>query len=958
MAKKTRGKGEGSLTQDSRGYWRVRIELPADRDGNRRRKEIRRKSKSEAIAEMRELKKELAKTGDLATSSVKLEDWSKDIADIANKHITLIKQLLSDADSSHRAAFDDFIEGLQQNLNPEIDEEQGIEMLAQHLVTKPVFDAMFKDSNFTEHNPVSVAMQKILEQLDEHSAFENERTGLEKFYESVRARVKDIDNADAKQQIILELYDNFFRNAFPRVADRLGIVFTPVPVVDYILRSADAALRLEFGKSLSDQGVSILEPFVGTGTFVTRLLQSGLIKPEDLHRKYTQELFANEIVLLSYYIAAINIETVYAEQAKKLGVESGEYAPFDGIALADTFQLNEDDGKMDSNGFFPENHERVTRQKNQDIRVIVMNPPYSAGQESANDNNQNQKYPVLDATIESSYVKESSGANKNSLYDSYIRGIRWASNRIAKDGVIAFVSNGSFIDGNAADGIRKTFGTEFSRIFVYNLRGGIRGKSGDLARKEGKNVFPIMTPVAIVILIKNSEYAGQAEIHYCDIGDYLTREQKLDALVTEQSIENTSWEIITPNEHGDWINLRDEEYETYQPIGDRATKGKPNTVGVFENYSRGLETGRDSWAYNYSNVSVEFNVRKMINFYNSQIGLEEVSLDSTEISWSRGLLNDLKREKKMSFDKSCVVNSVYRPFAKQKVYFATGIVTYMNQLPKMFPSPRLQNKAIMIPAGPSAKSFSALMVDEVPALTQNGGNQIFSLYTYRAMKPEADLLSLVSESVSSDGFEREDNITDSTLKSYRATYNEEKISKEDIFFYVYGLLHSADYKARYSNDLTKMLPRIPKVKDFWKFSSAGRNLSDLHLNYESVDPYPLEEEVNKTVADEYAMYAVHKLTFLGRKDRSGLVYNQNITLRGIPENTFDYQVNGKSALEWLIDRYQVTVHKDSQIRNDPNDYSREVGNPRYIIDLIKRIVTVSLETNRIVNALPTIDIIE
>lgn len=547
-------------------------------------------------------------------------DWSKDIADIANKHITLIKQLLQESDSTHRAAFDDFIEGLQQNLNPEIDEEQGIEMLAQHLVTKPVFDAMFKDSNFTEHNPVSVAMQKILEQLDENSAFENERTGLEKFYESVRARVKDIDNADAKQQIILELYDNFFRNAFPRVADRLGIVFTPVPVVDYILRSADAALRLEFGKSLSDEGVSILEPFVGTGTFMTRLLQSGLIQPEDLHRKYTQELFANEIVLLSYYIAAINIETVYAEQAMKQGVESDEYVPFDGIALTDTFQLNEDDGKMESNGFFPENHERVARQKNQDIRVIVMNPPYSAGQASANDNNQNQKYPALDASIADTYARQSTATLKNSLYDSYIRGIRWASNRITKDGVIAFVSNGSFIDGNTADGIRKTFVNEFSRIFIYNLRGNQR-TSGEQSRKEGGKVFGSgsRTQVAIAVLIKNSSHIGPADIQYRDIGDYLTREEKLDILSTEMSLEGTDWQTITPNAHGDWINHRDEKYDTYQPIGDKATKGKQNTSGVFENYSSGLATSRDAWVINFSSEKMWKNVHLLCRNYQSEL---------------------------------------------------------------------------------------------------------------------------------------------------------------------------------------------------------------------------------------------------------------------------------------------------------------------------------------------------
>ena len=886
-------------------------------------------------------------------------DWSKDIADIANKHITLIKQLLSDADSSHRAAFDEFIEGLQQNLNPEIDEEQGIEMLAQHLVTKPVFDAMFKDSNFTEHNPVSVAMQKILEQLDENSAFENERTGLEKFYESVRARVKDIDNADAKQQIILELYDNFFRNAFPRVADRLGIVFTPVPVVDYILRSADAALRLEFGKSLSDEGVSILEPFVGTGTFVTRLLQSGLIKPEDLHRKYTQELFANEIVLLSYYIAAINIETVYAEQAKKLGVESEQYVPFDGIALTDTFQLNEDDGKMESNGFFPENHERVARQKNQDIRVIVMNPPYSSGQSSANDNNQNQKYPVLDDSIAKTYAKLSTGSNKNSLYDSYIRGIRWASNRINKDGVIAFVSNGSFIDGNAADGIRKTFANEFSRIFIYNLRGNAR-TSGEQRRKESGNVFKegSRTQVAIAVLIKNSTHTGPAEIQYRDIGDYLTREEKLDILTNEGSLENTAWEAITPNEHGDWINHRDEKYDTYQPIGDKATKGKQTTPGIFENYSNGLKTNRDAWCYNFSSAQVESNMRRMIDFYNTQLEVDEPSNDPTKIAWGGGLKSDLARQKKHRFDTSAVQSGMYRPFCKQTVYFSGTMNERQYQLPKLFPTPAHKNLAFVTTGVSVPKPFTALIVDRLPDLNILTANQVFALYSYEPVELDPDdLLSLVPDPAVVNGYRRRDNITDATLDAYRTTYGDPKISKEDIFFYNYGLLHSVEYKEKYSSDLAKMLPRIPKVKDFWGYSIAGRSLSDLHLNYESVEPYPLEEVVKNAVSDEFELYRVHKLAFLGRKDKTGIIYNSNITLRGIPEEALAYQVNGKSALEWIIDRYQVAIHSASQIRNDPNDYSREVGNPRYIIDLVKRIVTVSLETNLIVEGLPELDII-
>lgn len=901
-----------------------------------------------------------AKIVDKCGNRMYWEDWSKDIADIANKHIVLINNLLAGANPEHRKAFDDFIQGLQENLNPEIDQAQAVEMLAQHLVTKPVFDAMFADSNFTEHNPVSLAMQNILNQLDENSAFEKERAGLERFYDSVRARVKSIDNAAAKQKIILELYDNFFRNAFPRVADRLGIVFTPVPVVDYILRSADAALRLEFGKSLSDEGVSILEPFVGTGTFVTRLLQSGLIKPGDLHRKYTQELFANEIVLLSYYIAAINIETVFAEESARHALGHG-YVPFDGIALTDTFQLNESDGAFDS-VVFPENSERVQRQKNQDIRVIVMNPPYSTGQSSANDNNQNQKYPLLDRAISETYAKLSSATLKNSLYDSYIRGIRWASNRIQNDGVIAFVSNGSFIDGNTGDGIRKTFANEFSRIFVYNLRGNQR-TSGETSRKEGGKIFGSgsRTQVAICILIKNSTHTGPADIQYRDVGDYLTREQKLDILEIEQSLEGTEWKSITPNESGDWVNHRNENYDKYQPMGDKSTKGKANTLAVFENFSGGLKTNRDDWVYGFSRQQVELSVGKLVATYEAErlAGAKSPSMDSTAISWSPGLLQRYRQGQPISFQEDRIRTSSYRPFSKQRVYFDAVLNERPGQMPKIFPTAAHRNIVIACSTD-YRKEWAALVADCIPDLSFVATGQCFSLYTFEPISNEVqgDLFA-GTEGIVVDGYRRKDNITDLTLTTYRGFYEDTGISKEDIFYYIYGLLHSPTYREEYKADLMKMLPRIPKVKDFWGFSKAGRDLSELHLNYETVKPYPLEEVAKGTpMGNEYDYYRVSKMSFNSRKDRSTIAYNQNITLAGIPEETHDYQVNGKSALQLILDRYQVTTNKDSGITNDPNHYCCEVGNPRYILDLIKRIVTVSVETNRIVASLPALEIAE
>ncbi|MGN8131514.1 DEAD/DEAH box helicase [Paenarthrobacter sp. 22069] len=913
-----------------------------------------------------------AKIVDKCGNRMYWEDWSKDIAAIANKHITLINNLLEHADTSHRKAFDDFIRGLQENLNPAIDEAQAVEMLAQHLVTKPVFDAMFSDSNFTEHNPVSQAMQNILNELDDHSAFEKERAGLEKFYDSVRARVKSIDNAEAKQKIILELYDNFFRNAFPRVADRLGIVFTPVPVVDYILRSADAALRLEFGKSLSDEGVSILEPFVGTGTFVTRLLQSGLIRPEDMQRKYKRELFANEIVLLSYYIAAINIETVFAEESARHGVNEG-YIPFDGIALTDTFQLNESEGQLESSEFFPENSERVNRQRSQDIRVIVMNPPYSAGQSSANDNNQNQKYPVLDASISDSYAKLSTATNKNNLYDSYIRGIRWASNRIKSDGVIAFVSNGSFIDGNTADGIRKAFAKEFSRIFVYNLRGHLRGKTAAEQKREGGSVFGqgTMTSTAICILIKNSGHTGNADIYYTDIGDYMTISEKLEKLQREVSLENTAWEPVVPNEHGDWINHRDEHFESFQPLGDKATKGKSTTPAIFQNYSRGLETGRDAWVYNFSRDSVARNTRRMLETYRAEVersiepGYKEDS-DTARISWTRGLRADRARGIRHVWSASKLTVGQYRPFCKMHSYLDRSLNHEPGQMPRFWPTPTHKNVAIVMSSPGATKVFSPLIVDCVPNLHMIHTGQVYSLYTYEPVseKDQSDLFESLDDEVF-DGYRRRENVTDSTLTAYRRFYGDNKIGKEDIFYYVYGVVNSPVYRQTYKADLQKMLPRIPKVGDFWGFSRAGRGLARVHLDYETLDPYPLQEIVTggdepiDEFSDEaYEFYRVQKMAFGARKDHSRIIYNSRITLAGIPEEAWEYEVNGWPALKWIMERYQLSIHKDSQIINDPNDYCREVGDPRYILNLIKRAVTLSLETNKILAGLPELKILD
>ena len=504
------------------------------------------------------------------------ENWAREIGLIAQKFIERIARVVKEG--SHKEAFVEFLNGLQKSLNPSIDEGQAVEMLAQHMITRPVFDALFKDYQFVKNNAVSRSMQRMLELL-ESEAMEKDTEVLNKFYENVRMNVGDIDNLEGKQMLIKNLYEKFFKGAFPKTVDKLGIVYTPVECVDFIIHSVDDILRKEFDCSLSDENVHILDPFTGTGTFITRLLQSGLIRPEDLERKYKNEIHCNELVLLAYYIADVNIESVFHSLVKR-----DTYLPFEGICLTDTFQTTENEENVLDQTWFPENAANVDKQKKAPVRVIMGNPPYSVGQKSANDNAQNLSYAHLDKRIAETYAKAAQATNKNSLYDSYIKAFRWASDRIAdcKDGgVVAFISNGAWIDGNAQEGFRKCLEGEYSSVYVLNLRGNQR-TSGELSRKEGGKIFGSgsRTPISITFLVKNPEKKGKATIQYHDIGDYLSREQKLKKISEFDSVDSSKlqWEIVAPNEKGDWINQRGDVFDSLILLGDKDNKANKLTL--------------------------------------------------------------------------------------------------------------------------------------------------------------------------------------------------------------------------------------------------------------------------------------------------------------------------------------------------------------------------------------------
>ncbi|MFD8550545.1 DEAD/DEAH box helicase [Streptomyces fradiae] len=903
------------------------------------------------------------------------EDWAKDIAQIADRHVTRIKAALEIPEK--KAAFEEFVGELRATINPGVADSDAIDMLAQHIITKPVFDALFKDYAFTDHNPVSQAMQRMLDVLDD-AGLDAETKTLEDFYHSVRVRAEGIDNHEGRQRVIVELYDKFFKIATKKAAEALGIVYTPVEVVDFILRSTEQALTKHLGRSLSDEGVHIIDPFTGTGTFPVRLLQSGLIKPEGLARKYAQELHANEIVLLAYYIAAINIEAAYAD----LVGQQDTYVPFEGIVLTDTFQLAEGTAKLDGMEVLEGNSERARRQRKQPVKVVIGNPPYSVGQDSVNDNNQNLKYEVLDARIAETYVAKSAVGNKNKLYDSYIRAIRWASDRITGGGVVAFVSNGGYIDGTSADGLRKSLVDEFDAIYCYNLRGNAR-TAGEQRKKEAGNVFESgsRNTVAVLILVKgdaNGTPSSGCDLHYYEVDDYLTREEKLNKLRV-QSLETVEWKNITPNAEGDWINQRDESYAAFQVIGDKDKALAAQSI--FALYSSGLNSARDAWVYNFSEEKVRTNMESMIDFYNEQVqgfhahckesgiiapsvkDVEQwIDTDSTKISWNVADKTRLSKGEKYVFDAAYVVTSSYRPFTKQKLYFHSRLIERTYQMPRLFPTAEHENFGFYATGSGSGKPFSVLAVDHIPDLATwgSGTGQFYPRYTYRELGQGDDLFA-AAEAASGGGYERVDNITDAALAGYRDAYKDASITKDDIFYYTYALLHSMEYRERFAADLKKSLPRIPKVRDFHGFAEAGRKLADLHINYEQAEPYKgivetVSGDVSATPATE--LYRVVKMKIpkvKGQADRSTIVYNTRVKLTNIPVEAYRYQLGARSAIEWIIDRYQVKVDKASGIVNDPNDWSDD---PRYIIDLLKRIVTVSLKTMKIVDSLPELDILE
>lgn len=854
-----------------------------------------------------------------------VERFKSDVPELARGLLLRINEAHK-GNKAFQSAFAAFYELCKTALNPNISTDAVNEMLIQHMLTERLMRTVFDNPDFTRRNAIAAEVEKVIDALTSRSFSRKEFLGqLDYFYEAIEAAARDLTGFTERQHFINTVYERFFQGYAVKVADTHGIVYTPQPIVDFMCAAVQEVLRDEFGYGLTHEKVCIIDPATGTGNFIVNLLRR--IHAEDpaaLPDVYANRLFANEVMLLPYYVASLNIEHAYYEL-------TGEYAPFEGLCFVDTLDLAE--GAQMKLAFMTEkNSERVERQKKAEITVIIGNPPYNVGQLNENDNNKNRKYEVIDKRVSETYARDSKATNKNALSDAYVKFFRWAADRLqGRDGIVCYVSNNSFVDQIAFDGMRKHLLQDFTRIYHLDLHGNVR--QNPKLSGTTHNVFGIKVGVGITVAVYSAKHS-ESKLFYHRVPEMWTKGEKLAELVRNvdlkgrhNSLNTVPWKELTPDIHNTWILAENtEEFETFISIGSRETKrlrGR-DTETIFKLFGRGLETTRDDWVYDFNRQHLVEKVTRMIETYNSEIdrwrraGKPQnvdnfVLADDARIKWSSRLKETLIREEYAEYNDSKVRNALYRPFVKQMVFFDHILNHRQSISPRIFPTPasEQENLVIGVTDAGSEKPFMVMMANTISDLHLVGAGsstQCFPFYVY-----------------DEDGSNRRENITDWALQQFRTHYQDESISKWDIFYYVYALLHHPGYRERYADNLKRELPRIPFSLNFWAYAEVGRKLAQLHVNYETVDPYPLEF---RWTAGKPVSWRVEKMRLSA--DKTMLKVNDSLTLAGIPPETFEYRLGNRSALEWVIDQYQVKTDKRSGITSDPNSYSDD---EQYIVRL-------------------------
>ncbi len=868
-------------------------------------------------------------------------NWERAVVEFKDKVPALGKRAAAlirkeeDTNTRFREAFADFHRHCQEAINPNLAKAAVEEMLIQHLLTEEIFSTVFDNRDFTRRNIIAREIENVIDTLTERAYNRSEfLRELSPFYSAIQHAAATFIDFSQKQHFLNTVYEQFFQGFSVKVADTHGIVYTPQPIVNFMVKSVSHLLETEFGRSLSDTGVHLIDPFVGTGNFVVRLIQE--INKTALKAKYSDELHCNEVLLMPYYIASMNIEHEFYVATK-------QYQPFDNLCLVDTFDLTTE---RQLSMFAPENTRRVEKQKQTEMFVVIGNPPYNARQMDENDANRNRKYPVLDKQIQETYAQASNATNKTSLYDPYVKAIFWALDRIEGEGIVAFVTNHNFITGQAFDGMRKHLAEACDAIYLLDLGGNVRkGHAGD------SNVFDIQVGVSINLFVKkHQDGKGPVRIFYNGETAEMNKETTFEFLDTCEHVGSVNWQTIQPDARHTWLTegLR-EDFETFMPIGSKAAKAEKGEVSgvIFHQFSSGVQTNRDAWVINFNQDTLAENIQRTIKFYNSQVFNWErrgnpdedvddfVSYDNKQISWSSGLKSQLKGGHTAEFTLSKIRRHLYRPFTKTNLFFDRMLNQRVFVFPRIFPTPdtEKENRVICVNMTPE-KPFTCLMSNLIPGHIVTGGfgspGQCFPFYIY-----------------DEGGTNRRENITEWALTQFRKHYRDEKITKWDIFHYIYALLHHPTYREQYQANLKRDLPHIPFVTAFWEFVEAGRRLADIHVHYEDQPKYQLDLIETEGMALEWR---VEQMRF--SKDKTQIKYNDFLTLSGVPTEAFQYRLGNRSALEWVVDQYRIKTDRRSGIENDPNRADDE----EYIVDLIRKVIGVSVETVEIVERLSELDI--
>lgn len=843
-----------------------------------------------------------------------------------------------DTNSRFQKALAEFHRHCQDAINPNLSKSAVEEMLIQHLLTERIFRTVFDNPDFTRRNIIAREIENVIDALTwqayNRSEFLRE---LNPFYGAIERAAATFIDFSQKQHFLNTVYEQFFQGFSVKVADTHGIVYTPQPIVDFMVKSVSHLLETEFGRSLSDTGVHLIDPFVGTGNFIVRLIQA--IDKTALKAKYSEELHCNEVLLMPYYIANLNIEHEFY-------VATNQYQSFDNLCLVDTFDLT---AERQLSMFAPENTRRVERQKQTDMFVVIGNPPYNARQMGENDANKNRKYPELDRQIQETYAQASSAMNKTSLYDPYVKAMLWALNRIDGEGIVAFITNHNFITGQAFDGMRKHLADACDAIYLLDLGGNVRkGHAGD------SNVFDIQIGVSINLFVKTRQHdQTSADIFYNGETVETPKEATFEFLEKCEHTGNVNWERIQPDARYTWLTegLR-KDFETFIPIGSKQAKAAKGEVSgvIFHQFSSGVKTNRDAWAINFDRIKLTTTVQRMIEFYNAQVfkwqGIVDksninindfVEYEDAKISWSRDLKAKLRGGRTAEYDEHKVRTCLYRPFAKRNIFFDRILNDVVYVFPSIFPTSQTETENQVICVNISReKPFTCHITNCISEHIMTGGfgsaGQYFPFYTY-----------------DEDGTNRRENITDWALTQFQAHYKDEHITKWDIFHYTYALLYHPTYRDRYQVNLKRDLPHLPFAPEFWEFVEAGKRLAHIHVHYEDQPLYALDLI---EAPDMPLDWRVDRMRF--SKDKTQIRYNDFLTLDGIPAEAFGYRLGNRSALEWVVDQYRVKTDKRSGIVNDPNRADAET----YIVDLIRKVIGVSLETVEIVERLSALEISE